>query len=114
MSYEMEQVRLTLEHIRLVGRYLQSCASTLVLRAVEHDSSKFSENEWPGFLRTTENLKGCTYGSPEYRAFLEQLQPTLEHHYAENRHHPEHHDGSIAAMTLLDLTATGVGNLIGL
>ena len=90
MSYEAEQMRLTLEHVRLVGAYLQHCASDLDLRAIEHDKSKFGSEEWPGFLEMTEKLKGCTYGSPEYQEYLKQLQPTLEHHYAANRHHPEH------------------------
>jgi hypothetical protein len=31
------------------------------------------------------------------------MKPALDHHYAQNRHHPEHHASGIAGMTLLDL-----------
>lgn len=90
MSFEMEQVRRTQEHIRLVGGYLQKCVLSLFNRSRFHDASKFSEEEWLGFLESTEHLKSCTYGSDAYKAFLKDLQPTLDHHYANNKHHPEH------------------------
>lgn len=103
-SFEIEQVKLTQDHIRLVGGYLQKCVLALFNRSRFHDASKFSKEEWPGFLVATQNLKNCTYGSDEYKAFLEQLKPTLDHHYASNRHHAEHYDdSSLASMTLLDL-----------
>ena len=31
-----------------------------------------------------------TYGSDEYKACLTEMKPALDHHYAANRHHPEH------------------------
>jgi len=38
----------------------------------------------------TPKLAGSTYGSEEYKAFLGQMKPALDHHYAVNDHHPEH------------------------
>ena len=35
-------------------------------------------------------MKDFAYGSPEYKASLKELGPALEHHYKENKHHPEH------------------------
>ena len=31
------------------------------------------------------------------------MKPALEHHYKENRHHPEHFENGIKGMTLIDL-----------
>ena len=44
-----------------------------------------------------------TYGSEEYQASLDALKPALEHHYASNRHHPEHFVNGINDMTLIDV-----------
>jgi len=48
-------------------------------------------------------LKNLTYGSEEYKAALEGLGPALSHHYANNRHHPEHFENGVNDMTLLDV-----------
>ena len=42
-------------------------------------------------------------GSIEYKESLEKLGPILEHHYANNRHHPEHFKNGIADMDFVDL-----------
>ena len=34
---------------------------------------------------------------------MERVKPAIEHHYANNRHHPEHWPNGIDDMTLLDL-----------
>ena len=44
-----------------------------------------------------------TYGSDEYTKFLEGMGAGLDHHYAHNRHHPEHFTDGINGMTLLDV-----------
>jgi hypothetical protein len=48
-------------------------------------------------------LSKSTYGSAEYKEFLSQLKPALNHHYAHNRHHPEHFENGIKGMNILDL-----------
>lgn len=96
-------IRATAHHIRRVGLLLCRVTSELNRRAVQHDASKWSEDEWPAFERATPRLAGLTYGSPEYRASLAELRPALEHHNAANRHHPEHHDDGIVGMDLIDL-----------
>ena len=55
------------------------------------------------FDEWTSKLRGVTYGSPEYAEFRQQLKPTLDHHYANNRHHPEHFKNGIHDMTLIDI-----------
>ena len=53
----------------------------------------------------TERLKDLTYGTDEYRQVFqsETLRETLRHHYAHNRHHPDHFDEGVNDMTLVDL-----------
>jgi len=72
-------------------------------RAKNHDKSKLGKEELPGFTEMTDKLEGCTYGSPEYKKFLEELKPTLDHHYSVNRHHPEFHKNGINDMNLIDI-----------
>jgi hypothetical protein len=96
-------MRATLAHKLRVADLLARVASNIVDRAIHHDDSKFSEQEFELFSEQTARLKGLTYGSPEYKAALKALGPALEHHYAVNRHHPEHTPEGIDSMTLLDV-----------
>ncbi len=68
-----------------------------------HDVSKLKEPEKSGYDQLTIKLKDCVYGSDEYRAALIEAGPTIQHHYAENSHHPEHYPNGIDGMTLIDI-----------
>ena len=93
----------TLRHIERVRNLLNLCVRELLERGELHDQSKLVDPEVVGFTEYTPKLAGSTYGSPEYQAFLKELKPTLEHHYARNRHHPEHFKNGLNDMTLIDL-----------
>ena len=94
----------TREHISLVRRYLFRVQDDLDTRAARHDRSKLESPEVEVFDEFTPKLKGSTYGSPEYATFLEGMGEGLRHHYAVNDHHPEHFEGGIGEMNLLQLT----------
>ena len=97
-------IRSTAAHIRRVGDLLNDVTARLDKRAVHHDTTKWSPEEWPAFEASTPKLAAMTYGSPEYKEALANIKPALEHHYAHNRHHPElHGHRGVAGMTLLDL-----------
>ncbi len=98
-----EAMRETLRHVRRVGDLVNAMAYELNSRAVHHDASKFSPEEFELFAESTPRLKGLTYGSPEYKASLETLRPAIEHHNANNTHHPEFYRCGVNDMTLLDL-----------
>jgi hypothetical protein len=68
-----------------------------------HDASKLEPPEKELFDKFTPKLKDTTYGSDEYKGYLAELQVALDHHYAANRHHPEHFEGGINDMTLMDV-----------
>lgn len=93
----------TQEHINTVGKLLSVCLEQLVERRSSHDRSKLLSPEAEIFEVMTARLKGSTYGSPEYAAMLAEMKPALDHHYASNRHHPEHHAEGIKGMNLIDL-----------
>ena len=103
LSFEMQQVKDTLNHIHKVQELLCLCVTEMNRRAIDHDNSKFCDDEWPYFLTHTKTLAGLTYGSLEYKAALVEMKPAIENHYKRNGHHPEHHLAWIRDMTLLDL-----------
>lgn len=101
---ELETNAATQQHINLVRSLLRRAAVELLLRGEVHDLSKFSTEEVQAFVEFTPKLKGSTYGSEEYKGFLRDMKPALDHHYANNRHHPEHFgDEGLGGMTLFDV-----------
>jgi hypothetical protein len=93
----------TQKHINLVRSLLRIFATELLKRGEIHDVSKFSPEEAPAFASHTQKLKATTYGSGEYTACLIEMREALAHHYAQNKHHPEHWENGIDGMDLVDL-----------
>jgi hypothetical protein len=93
----------TKKHIRKVRGYLLKIIWELFKRALSHDKTKLSRKEKPIFDIYTPKLKETTYGSPEYSEFLKEMNVALSHHYAKNRHHPEHFINGIKGMNLVDV-----------
>ena len=93
----------TRTHIERVRNLLNACVLDLLKRAELHDQSKLESPEVELFTEYTDKLKHVTYGSDEYKGFLNKMGPALAHHYANNRHHPEHHKDGINDMNLLDI-----------
>ena len=73
------------------------------MRGVKHDASKLESPEVEVFAEYTPKLNNTTFGSEEYYRNLENMKAALEHHYAANRHHPEHFVNGVNDMTLIDL-----------
>lgn len=96
-------IRDTREHIEHVRQNILFIIEQLQDRAQHHDKSKLSEEEIDGFTEYTPKLKNATFGSKEYKNFLKELKSVLEHHYQENRHHPEHFTNGYLGMNLVDL-----------
>lgn len=93
----------TMRHIETVRNYLNRAAIDLLRRGERHDQSKLRSPEVELFAEYTPKLKDTKYGSAEYQRYLRELAPALDHHYANNAHHPEFHDDGIDGMSLLDL-----------
>jgi len=93
----------TIAHIELVRKYIKVVVDKLIQRGINHDKTKLESPEAEGFAKVNERLKTLTYGTPEYDENLKELQTTLDHHYAKNKHHPEHYKNGINDMTLIDI-----------
>lgn len=87
------QVRKTMEHI----------AVAILERGQLHDASKLQNPEHSIFCKFMPLLDITPYGTDEYFQILAGMKEALDHHYAVNRHHPEHFGDGINGMTLLDL-----------
>lgn len=100
----MEKIKYkTLRHIETVRNFLNLCIKELLNRGENHDQSKLETPEVEVFDKMTSKLAKTTYGSEKYKQFLIDMKPALEHHYANNRHHPEHHKSGISDMNLIDI-----------
>lgn len=93
----------TLQHSRRVDELLLQVISDIQSRVTKHDLTKMEDPEKAIFDEYSPKLKETTYGSDEYKGYLEEMQVALRHHYASNRHHPEHYANGIDGMTLVDL-----------
>jgi hypothetical protein len=102
MSYDSRPD--THEHIGQVRGLLLGVAAGLTERAHRHDASKLESPEVEVFDEFTPKLRDSTYGSDEYKSFLNGMGEGLKHHYEINDHHPEHFPNGIADMNLIQLT----------
>lgn len=93
----------TQKHIETVRKYIRFMIDKIEMRGVKHDASKLESPEVELFAEVTPKLAATTYGSDEYNGFLDKLKPALDHHYASNRHHPQHFVNGINDMTLIDI-----------
>lgn len=93
----------TKEHIQQVRVFTEKIAEAIIERGDYHDYSKLQSPEKGIFDEYTPKLAETTYGSEEYKTYLEEMKVALKHHYSKNRHHPEYHPNGIHDMNLVDL-----------
>lgn len=103
MSEHYDSAADTVAHIAQVSRLLTAAVMHLSARSLAHDASKLCPPEKGVFDEYTPKLRGTTYGSEEYKGYLAAMRPALEHHYANNSHHPEHYPDGVRGMCLLDV-----------
>ena len=93
----------TQKHIETVRKYIRFMIDKIEMRGVKHDASKLESPEVEVFAEYTPKLNNTTFGSEEYYRNLENMKAALDHHYAANRHHPEHFVNGVNDMTLVDI-----------
>lgn len=79
----------TWTHIHRVQHYLNGFIKNLIDRGHIHDQSKLAPPEVEYFAKYTDKLSATTYGSEEYKANMVAMKPAIDHHQANNDHHPE-------------------------
>lgn len=99
----IEQAKIdTYEHIRMVQHKINGVIKELINRAEDHDKSKLVSPEVEIFGNAPD-LSTMEYNSPAYKESLAQIKPALDHHYANNRHHPQYFKKGIDDMNVLDI-----------
>ncbi len=93
----------TLKHVNEVRKKLWLLIRELDDRASNHDKSKFESPEAEVFAENTPKLVKTEYGSEEYKKLLQEIKVAIDHHYAKNRHHPEHWANGVEDMDLIDV-----------
>lgn len=93
----------TEEHRQVVERLLRLTISNLIERALTHDNSKLVSPEKEMYDEFVPKLRKLAYGSDELAQCREQMGDGLQHHYENNRHHPEHYPNGVDGMNLIDL-----------
>ena len=91
------------KHKFWVSWYLSKFIMNLIWRSIIHDLSKFKLDEAEGFARNLKKFKHTEYGTQAYRDLFKDIQPSVQAHYARNRHHPEHWLNGYQDMNVADL-----------
>lgn len=91
------------KHKANVKKFIYRLITDLSRRAEHHDDSKFVDPEKASYIKHVPLLRETTYGSEEYKNVVRSMTPAVEHHYAANRHHPQHFEDGIAGMSLIDI-----------
>lgn len=93
----------TLLHIKRVSQLLNEAAIILIKRGNNHDNSKLNKPEKAYFDKFTPLLKNLDYDSNVYKESLNELRVALDHHYANNSHHPQYYENGVNGFDLFDL-----------
>lgn len=93
----------TFRHIERVRNLLNLCIKKLLERGELHDQTKLSSPEVELFTEYSAKLANSEYNGEEYNNNKKAMKVALDHHYANNRHHPEFHVNGVDDMNLLDL-----------
>lgn len=92
------------KHKLVLKALLYNLANQLKERADKHDDSKYEKEEKDVF-ESIDNIKREDFDTYEqyYNCTKPLIQKALDHHYANNRHHPEHFENGVNDMNLLDV-----------
>lgn len=96
----------TYKHIARVRELLGKFATEIIRRGDVHDASKFLPVEMEPLerMQAVVDAEGpAPFGSAEYKRRTDMLGPMIEHHRANNSHHPEFYPNGIDGMDLFDL-----------
>lgn len=93
----------TLKHVNEVRANIWKLICALDERGQGHDATKFESPEREIYAANLHKLATTVYGSPEYQQLVVESKPAIDHHYANNRHHPEHWPNGMEDMDLVDI-----------
>ena len=92
----------TQRHINQVEKLMWWFANQIMIRAHNHDASKLEEPEASIFEKYSDKISQFEFGSEEYFDILVKMKEATDHHYSNNRHHPEHFKPKVAQLNTFD------------
>jgi len=102
LTYDSTQE--TLNHISKVADFIRRINEENSFRAAFHDATKLQSPEKEVFDIVTPKIKTLVYGSEAYnKQIVNEMEDALNHHYTNNRHHPQFHKNGIKDMNLIDI-----------
>lgn len=96
----------THRHISRVRELLGEFAIEMIKRGDRHDKSKFEQIELEPLQRMQDLIDAegpAEFGTQEYKRRTDLLGDMIEHHRANNSHHPEFYENGVNGMDLFDL-----------
>lgn len=75
------------DYLRFFVNHIRNC---LEQRMILHDVSKLGDSEFEGFASINAVAREHEFGSEEYKASLRSAKETIDEHYWNNTHHPQH------------------------
>ena len=80
-----------IEHLQLLQKQVLDFCNKLMVSAIEHDKSKWSDIEYDAFVASRDSLRGSKTGQDEdYQKHLKS--DAIQHHVNNNPHHAEYWD----------------------
>lgn len=99
----LKTIQSIVKHKKSVKEKLDFLTEELKQRAEHHDDSKLEPPEIDWLIEMDKEPR-YPYGSPEYFDKMQRWKKFFDHHYANNRHHPDHFkDLGIVEFNLADL-----------
>ena len=93
MSYDtvdaINLLRSYSRHRDFVRLALVRVQHALAERAIAHDASKLTDDEFAGFSRINQAARVNKFGSPEYAEGMRRERGVIDLHFSRNTHHPE-------------------------
>jgi len=87
INWNKEQI----EHLQILQKQVLEFCSKITMSAIEHDTSKWSDIEYKGFLDSHSSLRSSKTGTDEeYQKHLKG--EAIQHHILNNPHHAEYWD----------------------
>ena len=102
LTEETRTLITTIKHQKIVSFLLRELARQLEQRADMHDVSKWSIDEFAGFVEINRIARTHPYGSQEYKNSIKN-NPAVKWHFSRNRHHPEFHPDGVNMMSFVDI-----------
>lgn len=99
---EVKEFAAIYHHKFIVLKFMNNIIQELMLRAEQHDQSKFNEDEFKIILATAAEIQKHPYGTPEHEAVRQKYAKECAIHFSKNRHHPEHFKDGVEGMDLVD------------